>query len=250
MIDLSAGKRFVFICGLHRSGTSVLFQCLRDHPMISGFKNTNVPEDEGQHLQTVFPRAMEYGGPGRFGFNPNSYLDEDSPLVSEENAKQIFAEWSGYWDLNKPVLLEKSPPNLVRTRFLQALFPNSFFIVLLRHPVAVAYATQKWAAREIEFILKHWVVCHDVFETDRSHLKRVITLKYELFVEQPLEHLNRIYDFLDLPSCSISTEIKTGLNNQYFEKWTPDEETKCEYLEDEIKRFGYSLHNLNYCQPY
>ncbi|MEI2612689.1 MAG: hypothetical protein V9G20_28950 [Candidatus Promineifilaceae bacterium] len=56
--------QFIFIGGLHRSGTSILFKTLRDHPQISGFYNTQVPEDEGQHLQTVIPPAKAFGGPG------------------------------------------------------------------------------------------------------------------------------------------------------------------------------------------
>jgi len=164
--NVPGDKKFVFICGLHKSGTSILFRSLRQHPMISGFAKTGVPEDEGQLLQSVFPPAKAYGGPGRFGFNPDSYLDERSSIVTEENAKQLFADWSRYWDTSKPVLLEKSPPNVVRTRFLQALFPNSFFVVILRHPVAVAYATQKWRPKDVEFLLRHWLVCHERFEAD------------------------------------------------------------------------------------
>ena len=39
--------------------------------------------------------------------------------------------------MSEPVLVEKSPPNLVRTRFLQALFPDARQIVVTRHPIAV-----------------------------------------------------------------------------------------------------------------
>ena len=55
-------KKFVFICGLHKSGTSLLFRILRDHPDMSGFTNTGVPKDEGQHLQSVYPPAWRFGG--------------------------------------------------------------------------------------------------------------------------------------------------------------------------------------------
>jgi len=106
-------------------------------------RNTGVPEDEGQHLQTVFPNAAFYGGPGEFAFNADSYLDEKSGIISEANRSKLIKEWSKHWDLTKAVLLEKSPPNLIRTRFLQAMFPGAYFITVVRHPVAVAYATQK-----------------------------------------------------------------------------------------------------------
>ncbi|MCH5375185.1 MAG: sulfotransferase, partial [Planctomycetes bacterium] len=127
-----ATKTIVFIGGLHRSGTSLIHQILREHRRVSGFGGTGVPEDEGQHLQTLYPPARDFGGPGRFGFDPRSFMDEHHPLVSESNALRLFEQWSRYWDLDKQYLIEKSPPNLVRTRFLQALFPNCGFLILLR----------------------------------------------------------------------------------------------------------------------
>ena len=63
--------RFVFLAGLHRSGTTLLARLLAAHPEVSGFSGTGVPADEGQHLQTVYPAAKVYGGPGRFGFAPS-----------------------------------------------------------------------------------------------------------------------------------------------------------------------------------
>ncbi|HLB06983.1 MAG TPA: sulfotransferase, partial [Alphaproteobacteria bacterium] len=137
--------RLVFIGGLWRSGTSALFRCLREHPSVSAFVDTGVPEDEGQHLQTVYPPAGKLGGPGRFGFHRGGHITETSSLVSKANAQKLFDEWARYWDLEKPVLLEKSPPNLIRSRLLNALFPGARFIFVLRHPVAVSLATQKWS---------------------------------------------------------------------------------------------------------
>ena len=55
-----AGQQLVFVGGLHRSGTSLVHRCLAEHPSASGFRNTGVWEDEGQHLQTVYlPAAAQ-----------------------------------------------------------------------------------------------------------------------------------------------------------------------------------------------
>ena len=51
----------VFVGGLHRSGTSLVHRCLASHPAVSGFSDTGVPEDEGQHLQTVYPPDFRHG---------------------------------------------------------------------------------------------------------------------------------------------------------------------------------------------
>lgn len=67
-------KKFIFLAGHHRSGTSLLHEIIREHPAISGFRNTGVPEDEGQHLQSVFKPANSFGGPGKYIFNKNSVV--------------------------------------------------------------------------------------------------------------------------------------------------------------------------------
>ena len=138
-------KKFIFISGLHRSGTSLLYRILKEQDEISGLSKTNELEDEGQHVQTVYKPAYEFGGVGKFGFNINARLDENSKLINELNRKKLFNEWSRFWDLEKNILLEKSPPNIIRTRFLQKMFPNSYFINITRHPIATSIASKKWS---------------------------------------------------------------------------------------------------------
>jgi hypothetical protein len=244
----------VFVGGLHRSGTSILFQCLREHPDISGFRDTGSPEDEGQHLQSVYPTAMSHGGPGRFGFQAGAHLTETSALVSEANRHKLFDEWKRYWSLDRSHLLEKSPPNLIQATFLQALFPDSFFIMLLRHPVAVSYATQKWSRTPMHSLLRHWLACHELLEEDRVRLSNVLVLKYETFVREPAATLARVYAFLGLAGHSAPLDVSPNVNRKYFERWRRNRERLLarpytQYLlrsfEPRVARFGYSLEDLD-----
>ncbi|MDX6495571.1 MAG: hypothetical protein QOE17_1557, partial [Gaiellales bacterium] len=68
--------RFVFVTGLHRSGTSLLARCIAQHPQVSAFSGTGVPEDEGQLLQGVYLPGHADGGPGRFGFAERQHITE------------------------------------------------------------------------------------------------------------------------------------------------------------------------------
>ena len=250
-------RRFAFLGGLHRSGTSLLFKILRDHPEISGFRDTGVSEDEGQLLQSVYPPARKYGGPGKFGFNPESFLDESSPLVSPDNARALFDQWSRHWNTEARLLLEKSPPNLVRSRFLQALFPNSRFIMLLRHPVAVTLATQKWSRTPLAALLEHWVLCHERFAYDHRHLNRLLTLKYEEFVASPDVWVDRIHAFLGVSSSPHGQQVEAGVNAKYFERWQKALQARSNEkvddllrrLEPRVNRFGYSLVSLEMLEP-
>jgi hypothetical protein len=237
--------KFVFIGGLHRSGTSILHECLREHPFASGFRHTGVPEDEGQHLQSVYPPAKDFGGPGKFGFYPEAYLAESAPLITNANREKLFSEWKQHWDLAKPVLLEKSPPNLIRMRFLQAMFPGCYFIMMVRHPIAVSYATQKWSETSLHSLFKHWLLCHESMERDRQHIERLFVLKYEHFVTNPNYHLRRIYTFLGLELQPCKLEI-VDANPKYFERWEQSRRKLISrYLigrfEKRVNSFGYTL---------
>ena len=250
---------FIFVCGLHRSGTSILFRSLRDHAEVSGFQNTASPEDEGMHLQSVYFPSGHYGGAGEFGFHPEAHLTESSNLITESNRNKLFLEWSSYWDLTKPYLLEKSPPNVIRTRFLQAMFPKSFFIVLVRHPLAVTYATWAWYrryrlhTRRFARILEHWLICHELFLEDSKYLNNVVLLKYEEFVANPGAWMSKINYFLHLDNHQTHQKILSNVNEKYFDKWNRDLNSwhaaistrpLISRYEDRFNRFGYSLINL------
>jgi Sulfotransferase family len=245
------GHQLVFLAGLHRSGTTVLARLLAAHPQISGFSDTGAPANEGQHLQSVYPSDHEYGRPGRFGFAPEMHLTEASSLVSEQSAATLFEEWAPYWDLSRPYLLEKSPPNLLKTRFLQALFPRSAFVVVVRHPIPVTLATAKWRrTRRYHRLLEHWLRCHALFEADREHLDRAHVLHYEQLVQNPAGVLRGIFEFLGIEPIAPSEPLEQGANERYFRQWRDlkhDPRMRA-YLdlaslwyERRVRRYGYSL---------
>lgn len=244
------GHRLVFLAGLHRSGTTLLARLLAAHPEVSGFSGTGAPEDEGQHLQTVYPVALVHGGPGRFGFAPQSHMTEEDPLATKRNARRLFEEWSPRWDLSKPVLLEKSPPNLLKTRFLQALYPEASFVVILRHPIPVTLATNRWVgSRRYHRLLEHWLRCHELFEADRGRLGRVHVIRYEQLVRDPDHVLRGIFEFLGLDFIPPSEPVEDA-DERYIRKWQELRRSPwmCSYLtltahlyERRARRFGYSL---------
>jgi hypothetical protein len=244
--------RLVFVAGLHRSGTTLLGRLIAAHPEASGFSDTGVPADEGQHLQTVYPPDPEYGRPGRFGFAPEMHLTESASLASEESARRLFAEWSPYWDLTQPVLVEKSPPNLLKTRFLQALYPSCSFVVIVRHPIPVSIPTAKWrGTRRYDRLIEHWLHCHRLFEADRPQLERVHVVRYEHLVADPASVLRGVFEFLGLEPIPPSEPVETGANERYFDRWQEMKRSDPKmraYLdlvalryEHRVRRYGYSL---------
>ena len=218
--------RFIFVGGLHRSGTWLLTRCMEAHPQISRLAQFDAngakgefTSYEGQYLQTVYPTEIYFGGTGRFGFYTEAHLTEESPLVTEENRAKLSSEWSHHWDTSKPLLLEKTPSNIIRSRFLQAMFPSSQFIFIMRHPVAVALAQQKWSGTSIMSLIEHWLVCYEMLIKDTKYLKDFIFVRYEHFVKQPQEETDRIYSFLGLDSVRHTQTVRSDGNEKYFRTW-------------------------------
>lgn len=212
-------RRVVFICGLNRSGTSLLHRMLRAHPEISGFTNTGALEDEGQHLQTVIPPARLHGGAGKFCFDHNAYLTEHSALNTPENKATLLAQWSAHWDMRKPVLVEKSPPNLIRMRLLAALFPQSRFIIVARHPLAVALATLKWAKTSVPELVEHWVLGYQAALKDAGHLPGATLLRYEDLVADPAGTLEGLWRFIGVAPHASAEAVEPDVNGAYFRQW-------------------------------
>ncbi len=212
--------KFIFIGGLHRSGTWLQTHCMEGHTEISRLGQKGNPKKaEGQFLQTVYPDDSYYGGVGQLGFHPEIHLTEESPIVTDENRKKLFEEWGQYWDMSKPYLLEKTPANLLRSRFLQAMFPSSYFVFVIRHPVAVALAQQKWSGTSLVSLIEHWLVCHETLREDAKYLKNYLVLRYEDFIRDPSSSLEKSYSLLGLDSEPYNEEIDPSGNDKYFKIW-------------------------------
>lgn len=244
----------ILIGGLHRSGTTLLASCVARHPCASGFSDTGTKRNEGQFLQPVYAPAREFGGPGRFGLDPRSHMNESSPLATDENARRIFAAWGQHWDLDKTVLVEKSPPNLLKSRFLQALFPRSLQVMLLRHPVAACLATRKWVkGASLADLLEHWVHCYELFRADSQRLNRLRVLSYESFVAQPDRAMELVYAPLGLEPHPAALEVHGDINQKYFEIFAKESKglltgrsirRAVDELGERVQALGYSLVDL------
>lgn len=256
------GRRLLFVAGLHRSGTTQLHASLATHPQVSGFAGTGSPHDEGQHLQDVYPTARAHGGPGRFAFDPVAHLTEASDLVGPEAAERLFEQWSRHWDTSRPVLIEKSPPNLVRTRFLQALFPSARFLVIVRHPITTALATTKLATTrlmrrtfrtaDLGRTLEHWFVAHRIFLHDLPLVRNVQVVRWEDLRDAPDQTFGRIAEFAGLDDAFVRPQLDPTVDERYRHQWEDLLRKRAgsrpvrvaQAHEAEASRFGYTMHDV------
>ncbi len=191
-------------------------------------------------------------------------MTESHPLVCDETAQTLLAQWRPHWDLSKSYLIEKSPPTLLRTRLFQALFPNSYFIVIVRHPAAIALATYNALASfgaaqglTVYDLIEHWLLCHEIFLADAPHLNRLRIISYEHFVARPQSTLDSLYAFLDLPAHPLSEEIESDRDIAYLNQWRAmhqdlqrrQEIEQAMQLEPRVRTLGYSLADWSVSRP-
>jgi hypothetical protein len=142
-------------------------------------------------------------------------------------------------------------------RFLQALFPGSSMVMMLRHPIAVACATRQfgrarrmWKRMSFSSLIEHWLHCHELMLEDASAIDRLLVVRYEDFVASPDERLTDVYRFAGVEPRPSGLHVRTGINDGYFRRWSvarhspgtgSDIERAMEELEARVGRFGYSL---------
>lgn len=199
--------KFVFVCGLHRSGTTLLERLITSRFEVASLRAT-VPENEGQHLQSVYSPAKSFGGLGRFAFSPEM-AEELRGLDDHDSCRdRILASWKRYVVGSSTTLLEKSPPNLTKIWWLRQVFPGCRFIILARDPRAVSTATRKLTGASLPLLMMHWKVAYSQAMRDFSD-EDCIIVRYEDMVADHEREQSRIGDFLGLQLSEAPGQLES-----------------------------------------
>jgi hypothetical protein len=202
--------RYLFIGGLHRSGTSLLARLLAAHPEVSAIREAPVPENEGCYLQGAIPHTALDGAPMRFATDPRQHLVEGCAYDTLATRQRMEADWAPWFDPEKPWRVEKSPVNLTRMRLYQQLFPLSQCVVILRHPEAVAQAVAKWLPDPADALVAHWIAAHEQTAEDLRYLHAVCVIRYEDLCQRPAAVIAGLHRFMGLPPGPPPDALRDG----------------------------------------
>ena len=245
-------KTWVFLVGCYNSGTTLLAELLGQHPSISALPT------EGHFITDEFVKDYDIGLPRMWVKREDLFrLTEDDQGPDPLRVKK---EWGMRLDLGKPVLLEKSPPNMAKVRWLQAHFENAHFIGIVRNGYAVAEGISRKAdprhmvdSWPIEMSAYQWKRSNEILQQDAEHLKRFLWVKYEDLASDTVGTLNKITNFVGIAnfegfesdrSWSIHErdERVRNMNAESIERLTREQiDLVNQVAGDMIESFGYTL---------
>jgi tetratricopeptide (TPR) repeat protein len=116
----------VFLVGFPRSGTTLLDQILSSHPAI-------YVGDEKPAVTTMISQLKKRFGAGKEPAYPFA-IPQLAPADIAELRNVFYREHGGDAALKGRLLVDKMPVNLMHAAFIHAVFPESKFILALRHP--------------------------------------------------------------------------------------------------------------------
>lgn len=246
----------IFIVGCHRSGTTVLYEALAKHPDLVYFTNASNLLPKFPILSNIFCGllGLDDAVQERFlqdgititPFTPNEgiriwerYASEQADYCLDETYDN--PQMKNYLKLtirkhlkhfHGKRFINKNPDNSVRIRYLNELFPDAYFINIIRDGRAVCSSLLKardlaenffgpnhrhstsgiktnnwqeikqvWDSNPVAGSGMLWQAVIETIERDRDSISktRYMELRYEDFVAQPLKYLRQMVNFCQLP---------------------------------------------------
>jgi len=244
-------KTWVFLVGCYNSGTTLLAELLGQHPSISALST------EGHFITDQFIKDYDIGLPRMWVEREDLFrLNEDD---EGPDALRVKKEWAMRLDLKKPVLLEKSPPNSAKMRWLQKHFENAHFIGIMRNGYAVSEGITRKADPKhlinswpIEMSAYQWKRSNEVMQQDAEHLKKFMWITYEDLAGDTVETLNKITDFIGIDdfetfesdrqwSIHERDEQVRNMNDESISRLSPEQiKIINEVAGDMLDEFGYT----------
>lgn len=247
-------KKWIFIGGAPRSGTSLLQAIFNQHSecvsppeshllpnyayaatskikkAFNDFVSLKKILDEDEKVQRLNISAEEVLSHLKPGFNPVELFTTYMDLFAHERKKDI--------------LVEGTPQNVWLARRLKVQFPSSYILHIIRDPRDVVMSTMKAEYTKkfdvnIQIIAEHYLLQYEcgVDIAQKLFGKRYVRVFYEDLVTDPLTEIKRICEELDVrfePSmmefykssdqvAASGESWKANLNNDFmknnFGKW-------------------------------
>ena len=258
----------IFLVGCPRSGTTLLFDLLRQHPDL-----VSLPH-EGHVYWTA------YNHPRRHGWRSDALEAEDASPAERRYLNTAFSR------VGHGRLLDKTPKNVLRLPYLRSLFPDAQIVLIVRDGRATtASLLQGWRHRHgasyflpeplrltdyngrlwryvlppgwrelqgtelAQVAARQYVACNSAAVQHQALVDVVI--KYEDIVAQPVEALRKLTSQLQLPQSEVVLQaaeqspknLRGAITAPRQDKWREVAEDLAPYLseiEEQMRVWGYA----------
>jgi len=246
-------EKWVFVVGCYNSGTTLLRKILGSHPQI------NALSAEGQYLTDQLPSDHEIGLSRMWVKREDIYrlteMDEGPDVT------RIKKEWGMRLEGSGSLILDQTPANAARTRWIQKNFNNSYFIGMIRDGYAVSegisrkanpvHSKNGWSLKDAAY---QWSRSNEILLEDSDRLDNFAWCKYEDLTENPSVEIKRLTSFLGITDIDQSAlkrswsvhERDTGIRNmngESFGRLTGEQVgIITPVIECMMGKFGYEIH--------
>lgn len=217
-------KQFVFIIGSPRSGTTWLQEMLGSHPLVCTLSEMK--------LFDFYIAPWINSWKEHFVLQKHSNILSGLPVVwTEKDFHDFLIEFLervyGRLLVNKPgaaIILDKTPAYSLHIEHIEYLIPNAKYIHIIRDGRDVAVSlnaasqgwAKHWAPKDVASAASMWKKFVLAARDARNFNGRYFEIKYEYLLENGLEVLGSIFDFIGLPMGS--EELESIYHNCQFEK--------------------------------
>ena len=207
---LKSEKKIIFICGMPRSGTTLIEQIISSHKEI-------LATGEENYLSSYISKNFLKN----FSLQENKIINQ---IHSKENYFQDYVlDRLNKNRVNKKIFTDKSVQNFLWIGFIKIFFPNSKIIFTDRNPKDVCLSIYKINfkngfmnfAYDQKDISSFYNIYYDLYKFWKKIFNREIyTVKYENLINNSHDEIKKIINYCELdwdPNCLNHTKNSSGI---------------------------------------
>ncbi len=235
--EYTDGPRVIFVCGLPRSGTTLVESILTRHEQVGSAGET-------QALPLISSSIRQSLGPDQnFWEWMNTLSEQDITILRAQYFRTAFKGLPN----KKQVIVDKLPFNCLNLGVAQILMPEANFLFMMRHPLDVGYSNYSTIyGNRLEFSARlPWIgtMIREVYRSAEDYAEKLgdkMRLQsFRALVQNPDQQIRALLDHVGLPwqdAClnpeegtetvltASNLQVRQKINTNGLDKWKACEE--------------------------
>ncbi len=216
LLKNTTNKKFIFIVGMTRSGTSLIEQVVSSHDEVAGAGELPFFAD------AIYKEFSKIKNKNRKSLKN----DFDFSLISDEtlnNIKNFYLDRLNQLDYPEDYIVDKAPLNFKWVGLIKKVLPNSYIINCNRDPMDICWSNykQNYAGNNLAFSynLKNLADFYNLYSEYMKFWNNnldenfLFNIQYESFTENFEEEVKKLLDFCDLEWSKKCVEFYKSKNS-------------------------------------